>query len=344
VVTYYLIINFNNQPIAVSVFQSADFSAKQFLSNMRWKDLQLKVGILQHILPILSWALDKLFNRLMICGNIFIGGKFGIHYKQDSLFAYNELVVALNRFIEANQLDNSKTLILLKDFDVNSFSEMNDFSSFGYHIYWYIPNLSISIKWESFNEYREKLRSQYRNRENSIREQGKLLKRVSLSANLLDSERSRLQALYDAVHSKYPNISKLNIPEHFTQLKSSLPGNFEVIGYYLENQLVGFCSWFHDETNIFFYYPGLDYKINQKYKLYNNILFDLVEAGITLNVQRVVFGRTSSEIKSSVGAVPVPMAILVRHPNRILNFILGLLIKWLNKKSPGFIQRHPFRD
>jgi hypothetical protein len=128
----------------------------------------------------------------------------------------------------------------------------------------------------------------------------------------------------------------------FFYLKQNLSDDFEFVGYFVEQQLVGFtCSIFWGD-NLEGHTIGLDYEFNNKYAVYQNILYDDIDTAIKRGKKRVVFGRTALEIKSGVGAEPADMQCYIRHPNTIGNKLLKPVFRHI--KTSEWIQRSPFKE
>jgi hypothetical protein len=86
---------------------------------------------------------------------------------------------------------------------------------------------------------------------------------------------------------------------------------------------------------------GLDYEFNRDYGIYQRMLYDYVEIAIERRCSYLVFGRTAAEIKSSVGAFPVDLTVLMRHRKRISNTLLSLILTYV--KPSVFPQRQPYQ-
>jgi hypothetical protein len=118
--------------------------------------------------------------------------------------------------------------------------------------------------------------------------------------------------------------------------------NFCVHGYYIKDNLIGFSSEFYFEKTLYSYFIGLDYSYNIKYSLYNRILYDSISNGIEKKASKIVYGRTASEFKSTIGAVPVKSKSAIYIDNKILRFMLYPIIKNLSPKK--WRQRNPFKN
>jgi hypothetical protein len=150
-----------------------------------------------------------------------------------------------------------------------------------------------------------------------------------------------LQTLYNNVHNKSSfSGPALNI-KCYEDLANYSIVNFCIHGYYLKDDLIGFSSEFYFEKTLYSYFIGLDYSYNIKYSLYNRILYDSISNGIEKKASKIVYGRTASEFKSTIGAIPIESKSAVFIDSKILRFMLYPIIKYLSPKK--WEQRNPFK-
>ena len=90
------------------------------------------------------------------------------------------------------------------------------------------------------------------------------------------------------------------------------------------------------------HFVGIDYTNNKEYAIYQRMLYDYIALGIKKKVNTINFGRTASEIKSSVGAVPQDLTVYLRHKKTITNQILSLFLKRIQPSV--FKQKYPFKN
>ena len=152
----------------------------------------------------------------------------------------------------------------------------------------------------------------------------------------------RLDELYREVANGVGfNVAMLP-KNYFVLMKNVFPERFRILGYFLDQQLLGFCTIFQNETEMEAHFLGFDYEANRTYQLYLNMLYDIVKAGIENKSGRIHFGRTAHEIKSSVGAVPVTFLTYARHSNNLLNSLAEKFLK-NTREELEWQQRHPFK-
>jgi predicted transcriptional regulator len=72
------------------------------------------------------------------------------------------------------------------------------------------------------------------------------------------------------------------------------------------------------------------------------MLYDYIEIAIQKKIKTLNFGRTASEIKSSVGATPQDLTMYLRHKKSITNRILKLFLQRV--QPTPFQQKIPFKS
>ena len=63
------------------------------------------------------------------------------------------------------------------------------------------------------------------------------------------------------------------------------------------------------QNNLDAHFVGINYEYNREYAVYQRMLYDYIQIAIENRLQQINFGRTASEIKSSVGAEPQNLTI-----------------------------------
>ena len=64
--------------------------------------------------------------------------------------------------------------------------------------------------------------------------------------------------------------------------------------------------------------------------------------GIEHSFDKIIFGRTALEIKSSIGAIPVEMSGFMYHTNNLINKYLGKIFQKIEPQVT-WQMRHPFK-
>mgnify|MGYP000241723073 CR=1 FL=1 len=136
------------------------------------------------------------------------------------------------------------------------------------------------------------------------------------------------------------NAQVLNL-DTYIHLRAIFHDDFIVKAYFYEDKLVGFLSALANNNHLDAHFIGLNYDLNRQHAIYPRILNDYVRIGIEKRVSHINFGRTASEIKTTIGATPVNLTCYIKHKRSFLNSIIKFIIKRVKLKE--FKQHHPFK-
>ena len=225
----------------------------------------------------------------------------------------------------------------IQTFEIPSFQSDFRFSS--------QPNMIFKIRsnWQKEEDYVKELSKKYRDQYKRCRKKGTEISTKELSyEDILQAEETIYQ-LYLHVAKNAPFNTFILPQKHFSSFKKNLGSNFIIRGYFIENQLVGFTTVIRHGNELETYFLGYDEKIQREKMLYLNMLYDLINCGIVQGFERIIFGRTALEIKSSVGAEAIPLKGIMRHSFGVIHRNLSWIFPLLEPKAK-WIQRHPFKD
>jgi hypothetical protein len=284
-------------------------------------------------------------NSILIVGNNLVTGQNGFYFDLNYI-ANREAIKLLE---ESTKLVQSKikkrNLILFKDYE-KELSEIirinlpKDFNSFAVQ-----PNMILKLKstWKTFEDYLQDFTTKYRTRAKSAQKKLGEIEKRELTLDEIKHHQENLHLLYLNVANE-ANFNTFLLPKnHFYSLKKYLEDNFKVFAYFENDKILSFYTLFINHKDIDTYFLGYD-KLHQKNKqLYLNMLFDLVNFGISEQKKNIIFGRTALEIKSTIGAKPQEIFGVVKHKNPFLNLILKKSISNLNPSKP-WITRQPFKE
>ena len=137
------------------------------------------------------------------------------------------------------------------------------------------------------------------------------------------------------------NLADFNL-ETYKDFKQKLGENYILKTYWLENKIVGFMSGIINKNSLDAHFVGIDYQLNRKYAIYQKMLYDYINIAINKNLEVINFGRTASEIKSSIGAEPQDLTMYLRHKKTITNKILKVFLQRV--QPTPFQQKFPFKN
>ncbi|OIQ29926.1 MAG: hypothetical protein BM564_03910 [Bacteroidetes bacterium MedPE-SWsnd-G2] len=331
---YILVLNKEEKAVAIATLQILPIDVDSIATNLSFSE---------RINHKLSCFFRKNQVKVLFCGNVFVSGEHGIFVSShaDSKATFK----ALSKCIKTISTDHSKGIdvIFIKDFKEESLKLTDQFTSYRYSRLEVEPNMILELthSFSSFEEYKSQLKSKYRVKVNKADQKSEILETKPLDVNAIKSLLPELQRLYENTVSKSNfNAQILNL-ETYLNLKYSYQNEFIIQGYFLENKLVGFLSGLVNNKQLDAHFVGIDYNYNKQYSIYPRILNDYVRLGFELNVERVNFGRTASEIKSTLGAVPEDLVCYIRHKKSITNLFLKPFFSQISMKP--FKQHQPFK-
>ncbi len=147
--------------------------------------------------------------------------------------------------------------------------------------------------------------------------------------------------LYHSLQNKTIAIGQ-NLAELIHCYQKTLGDQFKVHGYFLEGHLVGFISYIEEENHIHATHLGIDENLPLTYSLYQRMMYDLIEYGILNQKHTINIGRTATEIKSTLGAVPIENSFVLFTKSKSLRFLMNLYANHIHK-APHYTLRNPFK-
>lgn len=334
---YIVLLNDYDKAIAFSTLQIVDFHLNSMQNDFDFlKNLGRKLRILKEHKPL----------KLLISGNTFVSGEHGlfINQKQDKKKVIKELAEAINHFVNSNKnLKKSIDAFLLKDFVNESLFITNELKKFGYNPFSVEPNMQLQIdeNWQNFDDYLAAMKTKFRVKAKRAYQQSATLKIENVTSENIKNQLPKMTALYKKVSTNAAfNLGNFNL-ETYTDFINTLGDNYILKTIYLEDEMVGFLSGIINKNSLDAHFVGIDYALNRTYAIYQRMLYSYIEIAIKKKLKTINFGRTASEIKSSVGAKPEDLTMYLRHKKTIKNKILKL---FLQKVQPTpFQQKFPFK-
>ena len=332
---YALFHNAKNDLLAVAYFQLAKFIDHK----ANYKDnICLVPGVIK------STILKRLEVNILVCGNVFACGEYGFSYSSQlsPTVAYSNLARALEQF-KASKQNKDYSIVLLKEYWESTTVYSHQFLEKGYYDFKIDVNMVLKIhsKWKNMNDYLQSMTTKYRTRANGVFKKSKDLLVKSFEPEDIMRYEHRINELYGFVLEKSDfNFGKITA-QSFIGFKTNLKDNFSFMGYFLDDVLIGFSTAMTHHKMMDANFVGLDYLYNNKYALYQRMLYDFVERAITENLVEIRLGRTAEEIKSCLGAEPMDMELYVKHKNAISNKVVKSIIKTV--KPSSFKLHQPFK-
>jgi predicted N-acyltransferase len=282
--------------------------------------------------------------KIMFCGNVFLSGEHGIILSQD-IDKKKAFLVISKAIKNLSSLKENRPLhaVFVKDFYQESLHITDHLLDYNYMKMPVEPNMifKLNSNWKTFQDYTDDLKSKYRVKVNKADKTSS-----SLTAKLFNEDdfkvyKEELQQLYENTISNADfNAQVLNL-NTYIKLRALYKDDFIVKAYFYEENLVGFLSALDNNNHLDAHFIGLDYELNKTNAIYPRILNDYVRLGIERQVSQINFGRTASEIKSTIGAIPENLVCYTRHRHNVINKLLKPFIGQVKIKD--FKQHEPFK-
>lgn len=305
-----------------------------------------KAKTISHFLAGWPFHCDDNSIRVLVGGNHYISGEHGIAvadgYQRRVFAALGEVI---------HDMSSGKSRIsfaLLRDYEQtpNGLAKYSDILT----IFDFVPvateplmRLEINAAWHSMEDYSNTLQKKYRTRMNAVIKKTNTIVTEKFSLRDIAKHEAQIHELYLNTFRR-AEFKLLPLAEkYWFMMKEKFDEQFEITGYFLNDQLVAFRSSWKNGDILEAHFVGLDYSVNKRIPLYSKILYDFLQEGIRTRMRRIEFGRTAPEIKSTLGAAPVHLQTFVRHRSGIST---RLLQSFINKRPADdvIIYRQPFKN
>mgnify|MGYP006266974201 CR=1 FL=1 len=341
----YVVFLRQGEAVGVAACQLVDFNLARNVQHLQQVDAELphwrKWGQ-----QLRLWLARRANFRLLVCGAAQATGQHAYHFA-GALLSSDEQLTVLQDGLEMLSRELHRQgwhpqAVLVKDFYEAGQADVMETA--GYHLFPFMPNLMLQLRhdWDTFEDYLDAMVSKYRVRARRAFKKAKAVAVRPMSLADMTAAQAHMHELYLGV-ARSADFSLLQLsPGYFTALKKQMGEDFTVLGYYKDNELIGFCSALRNGRELEAHFLGFDNAQNHQHQLYLNMLYDIVRLGIEeFQSETIVFSRTATEIKTSVGAEPVPMQAFMRYRCGLLNRLLPFVIQRF-ETAEGYRQRHPF--
>ena len=206
------------------------------------------------------------------------------------------------------------------------------------------PNMIFELQpqWKTNEDYVGALSKKYRDQYKRAHKKFEGIETRELFLGDIILQESRIYELYSHVAKNAPFNTFFLAKNHFSSFKKQCGDRFILVGYFLNNELVGFHTLLLNGNTLETYFLGYDEQIQKEKMLYLNMLYKMTKFGIENQFKKIIFGRTALEIKSSIGAEPVVMSGFIYHNNKLIDNYFDKIFPRL-EPTLAWQQRHPFK-
>lgn len=338
----YALVKRDNLSVGVIYFQIVKFEAAQLINYFP----EGNSFTLSSLRKMSSGILSVINATLLVSGNTFMTGENGFYFKQD-IDHITRGKILRKTIREICALDSTVSAVLLSDLYMPKTDFDSGFLEQGFREITVESDMSIVIKpeWKSFNDYLQSLSSKYRVRAKKVYSlcNENHVRTLDMTLSDIELHQDRIFDLYGKVMKKADfKLSGLTL-DYFRKQKALMPDTYKLYAYFKDDVMIGFISAFILGKRMEVHYVGMDHDICKPIHLYQHMMYDMIALGISAGVDKLHFGRTAPEIKSTIGAVPSPMYGYLKHLNPMVNL---MLVKpyTANLKPKQYTFRNPFKD
>ncbi len=313
-----------DQPVGAASFQVTDFVGAPLQSYLNQKN-----PVLSFITRSIKLIKKPMESKVVVCGSPFSSGEHGYAFSEAILPSVAAAALADASRLVKTELDKTTPTagVLLKEFYPTSQSLVESLTKNRYSQFQTEPAMVLPIDkdWRGFDDYLTFLASKYRVKAKRTYVLSKALVQKDLTLGDLSLLKNKINELYDAVANRAEyRLGKMDF-DTLIELRGRLKTKFVFKGYFYDDKLVGFLMGFVNGDTLEAGFVGIDYSLNRAHAVYPRMLYDYLQIAMDLGLSAVNYGRTSEEIKSSLGAVPVQMCCCLHLGKTALNTMLPML-------------------
>jgi hypothetical protein len=337
----YVVFRKDGRLAGVATFQTILFDG----NNVGTEESRKELGFWPRLLNSL---VSRMKMRLLVLGNTFMTGEYGWYFtdvKAPGVEEVSALQLVIKDLVqEAKASKRPVSGLLVKEVFADKLGAFPELQKAGYLQFQVQPDMILDIdpEWKTFDGYLAAMSSKYRVR---MRKAVKDMNGIEIRRMTVDeivAHMPEMERLYqEVVDTSDFKLATFRL-QHVQYLMHQMPESFWIDGFWLEDKLLSFISFYQHNGQIVAGMMGMDREAQKQYDLYLNVLLLVARRGIEHGARQSVFGRTAMEIKSSVGAKPHDMYLYTRHVSVWKNRIIMPMVKLLSRNEP-WKQRNPFK-
>jgi hypothetical protein len=332
---YTLIYDDSDNPIMACVFQLVGF-------NYRGGDHSRL--LLKNLCKYQSKDGFKI--SLLVGGNVFANGENCAIWNGDltDRQAAKLLTRTIKKIKEDAKIKKKISVELFKEYWPKSAEVIDGFKSSKYKGFEIDVNMVMTIpaEWKSMHDYLNNMKTKFRTKAKKVFKSSASLELRSMGVDEIDQYKNEILTLFSSVLDRSEYSLGAIEPLTFSGFKKALNDKFFFRALFLEGKMIGFSTSFLNNDFFEANYVGIDYDFNQKYDVYQRLLYDFVELAINNGAKELHLGRTSELIKSQIGAVPVSMKLYAKHKSFLPNLVLSMALNFV--KASQYELRPPFKQ
>lgn len=342
----YVCLKEKGKLLAAFYFQVINLSSNQLGQIINFEPYSKIVsGLSMLVQNMLFGAKKDKPHYLVICGNMYLSGDYGILVEGKNQESKAHLLVDAFEFVRKELEKTGKVMAeIAKDYPAENdiYGAALKVKKFHPLVMDPIMKMEIRSHWKCFDDYVSDLSSKYRQRYQQVKKKLDDCEVRVMSTGELIERKEEIDRLYLAVQMKSPVRLVMHDSDYLISLSKRLKSNIEFKGIFEKGKLLAFMAGIKDHHHFEAHHIGIDYEYNKSHSLYQNILYQYIEMAILAGSPLLSFGRTALEMKTTVGAMSHTYHAYIKLNNGLVNGIAGHMLP--KKYEMDWIPRNPFRQ
>ncbi|NQS90284.1 GNAT family N-acetyltransferase [Patescibacteria group bacterium] len=234
-----------------------------------------------------------------------------------------EVLSLMRREIENLAKKLNIGVVLFRDFYDEELGVFDNLTEAGYNRIHNLSNTKLEIRWKSFDEYLNSMRSNYRMK---IIKRMKKCHRENVTIQVLrnfsryadELERLWTNVYYHATEYRRERLTAV----FFRNIDQYLGERSGIILVKEDNMPIGFGLLLFDDETLTSMFFGINYDYNKDHFIYFNLLYKVVEVAIEEGMNDIDMGITTLVPKKDIGFAVAPLNMYMKHFNPLLNKIV----------------------
>jgi Acetyltransferase (GNAT) domain len=304
--------------------------------------------------PRLAWIIRRtpaVLSRLRKLKVMFCGLPGSPGEKSLAMASANDsprILALLDRVICGLAEENAMDVIAFKEFGQHDLQAMKPMLQLGYRC---IPSLPMHLfkpSFPDFSHYCAALKTRYRQQ---INRSTRKLKKTGVQLSVLTDPEEILRVYTPEVHALYHQMvakAELNLEvlpvQFFLELTSRLSGEVELIVFSQDSTVIAFGWCLHTPSTYSMLYAGLDYRLNDQYDLYFNLMYAGLDRALRKGVAKIQIGQSASTFKARLGCYSEPLYVFAKGRGPLMSPLIRYGASLLIAEKPAPPASHVFKS
>lgn len=278
--------------------------------------------------------------RTMECGSpVGLGSTVCIREGTDA----RSILRLMVREIERLANEQGVSAVFFRDFTDDDLALFDELQSSGYRRVRNLPSARLTLRWASFDDYLNDMRSEYRCKllvqMKRFREAGGTVEYVKNPAGYARELARLWRNAYEHAHEYRREILQ---EDYFENVASLADGCTSVLLARVKGQLAGFLLLLEDDDILTTLFSGLDYAYSRASATYFNLFYETVRLALERGFREIDLGITCLAPKLDLGAMAVPLHMYMKYRNPVGQCLVPGLFERMGPQG-GVSSRHVFK-